>query len=466
MAKSLTAAAVAKFRPGPVRREIPDAHGLILIVQSSGHKSWAMRFRRPDGKSAKLTLGPVDLSGAEAASEPVIGAPLTLSAARRLAAEVHRQRALGRDPVADYRAEKLRRRSKLSQSADNTFAAAARYYVEHGRKKRKRNRGWRATAQLLGLAYPQADGGDPEFIRGGLAERWREKPIAEITSEDIFILVDEAREKGVPGRPPRNTGMSDVRAREVATALSGMFRWLLDRRRIRSNPCIGIGKPKPPAARERVLNTVANQRGADELVWLWAACDAVGEPLGPMCKLLLLTGARRSEVAGMTRDELSDDLTTWSIPGTRTKNGRPHVVPLPPLAREILMSLPARGAYVFSTTGRTPVSGFSKMKQRLDRAMLAAAREKDEDAAVQPWRLHDLRRTFATGANEIGVAPHIVEACINHVSGARAGIAGTYNRAAHAEDKRKAMELWARHVQGIVSGRAAKNVVDLSRTKV
>lgn len=176
--------------------------------------------------------------------------------------------------------------------------------------------------------------------------------------------------------------------------------------------------------------------------------------LSALLKLLLLTGCRLNEVAGMTRTELSDDGATWNIPGSRTKNKRPHVVPLAHLAREPLNSVkPIAGeaGLVFTTTGRSPVSGWSKIKRRLDEAM-----------KIPPWRLHDLRRTTATGMAEIGIAPHIVEAALNHISGAKAGVAGTYNRAAYAEEKRAALERWALHVQGLVSERPA-NVVKMRK---
>ena len=114
MAKTLTAAAVKNFRPGKVRREIPDGGcpGLYLVIHASGRRSWAMRFRRPSGKPAKLTLGPVDLSGKEAEGEPVLNSPLTLASVRRLATEIHRQRAMGHDVVADHDASRRRQKSE------------------------------------------------------------------------------------------------------------------------------------------------------------------------------------------------------------------------------------------------------------------------------------------------------------------------------------------------------------------
>jgi integrase len=123
------------------------------------------------------------------------------------------------------------------------------------------------------------------------------------------------------------------------------------------------------------------------------------------------------------------------------------VVPLPPLARELIRSRVEQGYLLFSTTGVTPVSGWTAIKQRLDRAM-----------KIPAWRLHDLRRTAATGMAELGIPPHIIEALLNHVSGARAGVAGIYNRALYSAEKKAGLERWATHIEGLVSGREAKVV--------
>ena len=453
----LTAVAVKKLKPNKERREVADGNGLHLVIQPSGTKSWAVRYRRADGRPVKLTLGTCDVTGNELKGEPVIGGHLTLAAARKLTAEVQRQRALGNDPVADKKAQKLRQRQVAVDAADNTFLSGARYYIEHGRKKRTakgllRNRGWRDTAAVLGLRYD--DAGEPTLIKNGLAERWRDKPLAKIDVDDIHVIVDEAREKGIPGRPVRNSEASDVRGREMGTALSGMFRFLVAKRRVASNPSIGLHRPDAPVARDRVLNIKADVRGADELRWLWKASDRVGAPMGALAKLLLLTGQRRSEVAEMLIEELSDDLSTWRIPGARTKNGRPHEVPLAPLARDILAELigERKSGFVFvSGTGETPLSGFSKGKRTLDEAMLEAAREDDPNATIKPWRLHDLRRTAVTGMVEIGVAPHVVEAVVNHISGVKAGVAGTYNQSTLDKPKREALENWATYIQALTT---------------
>jgi integrase len=148
----------------------------------------------------------------------------------------------------------------------------------------------------------------------------------------------------------------------------------------------------------------------------------------------------------------------------RTKNRRAHVVPLAPAAQAIVAAAPrVEGCrFVFSTTGRTPVSGWSKVKRRLDAAMVVAARaERGPDATVPPWRLHDLRRTAVTGMAELGIAPHVIEMAVNHVSGHRGGVAGVYNKSELLPERRAALERWAAHVAGLVEGKQA-NVADLA----
>ena len=442
--KALTAAAVAKFKAGATRRRIrdPGARSLFLVIEPSGHKAWQMRFRRPGGRDARITLGPLDLSGRELTGDPQIGMPLTLAAARQLAAAVHRERALGRDPIADRKTARHRKRVETETRATNTFGAAVRDYVlEHARHNRK----GRETARMLGLDYDKTGNIELTAIRGGLAERWADRPVAEIDGHDIWNVVDETRRVGVPGLAVRNGGISEPRARMFFVALSSLFSWLRRHRRVDGNPCASVPRPAKAEARERLLSKA-------EIVSFWKAADRMGEPFGIVLKLLLLTGCRLREVAGMRRGELSDD-GTWDLPGARTKNKKPHTVPLPPLACELISGTMTNGDLVFSTTGVTPVSGWSRMKQRLDRLMLREARRD-----VEPWRLHDLRRTCATGMAEIGIAPHIVEAVLNHISGAKGGIAGVYNRAQYAAEKKAALERWAAHVETLISGRPAKVV--------
>jgi Arm domain-containing DNA-binding protein len=285
MASLLTAASVRRLKPGAHRIELRDAGcpGLILLIQPSGYKSWVMRFSRPNGELTRLTLGPVDLDHDESLDEPIVGIPLTLASARRLASEVNRERAMGRDFVAAKHQEKLEREARAAATFDQ---AALDFVEQHVRRKLRR---WHHQAQLLGIQLA-ADGETLELVPKGLAARWRSRPISEIDADDIFTIVDEAREKGVPGRGRRNKGSSEPRARKMHGALSKMFGWLIERRRAKVNPCAGI-KTDAPKARKRVLTDA-------EIAYFWVATDKVTKPFGQALKLLLLTGDRRNEVGG------------------------------------------------------------------------------------------------------------------------------------------------------------------------
>jgi integrase len=473
MSKRLTAAAVAKLRAGKTGREVPDGTvpGMYLDIRSTGSKAFVFRYRRPDGRPAKMTIGSVDVSGKENGGDPVLRGHLTLAAARVLATEARRQVALGRDPGAEHLAEKERRRSVALEKASTTFSAcAARFIAEHRvPKKGRKPRNWREVARILGLAYPQDDG-EPTEIEGGLASRWRDKPISEIDGHDVHSLIDEARRRGVPGLERRNEGISDARGRRMADALGSMFGWLLQHRRIAVDPTVGVWKPPAPAARERVLNCKPDVRRADELRWFWSACgsEKVGPTWGTLFRVLLATGLRRDEVGEMQWRELSDDLSVLRLDGSRTKNGRPHSLSFPPLVRDLLHSLPKfeRCPWVFSLNGETRVGGYAKAKKRLDEAMLALAREEcGPDASIPEFRLHDLRRSAATAMVELGTPIDVVEQVLNHQSGTRAGVAGTYIRATLETEKAVALRKWAEHIERAVKGESAKVVTMPGRAR-
>src|SRR5262245_35932202 len=163
----LTVAAIKKLKPG----EVPDGHGLRLVVYPTGRMAWIMRFRQPDGKQAKLTLGPCEL---EAKGEPAMGVPLSLPMARVLAISINMRRHQGSDVAMEHR---LRRSRHIDPKA--SFANAARDYVELEARDRKKNRGWKGTARMLGLLYDEDD--EPTTVKGGLCDRWRNKPVSSIT---------------------------------------------------------------------------------------------------------------------------------------------------------------------------------------------------------------------------------------------------------------------------------------------
>jgi integrase len=455
--KMLTAAAIEKYKPTKTVREIKDAAtmGLYLTIHPTGTKVWCMKLMRPGGASGQklghLTLGRVDLSGAELEGEPVIGQPLSLAAARLLAARIHRDRKLGKDVIGEHKAAKLRQRLQAQTDQANTFGSAARQFIERYAKKEQRR--WRDTAAVLGFDYPP-DEAEPVLRKDGLAMQWAAKPLKEIDRALIRITIEEAGANGIPGSAKRTKGHSDARERAVLSALSGVFSWLLSKGKIEANPCAGI-EVKLWNERERFLSN-------DEIRWFWQASVAEGQPFGNIFRLLLLTGQRLNEIAAMQRAELFDN--ALNLPGSRTKNHRPHIVPLCQAALDLIPAVETD--YVFTTTGVSPVSGWSTVKTRLDAAMLKIARKEKGNAFTIPhWQLHDLRRTAITGMNELRIEPWVVEQVVNHVSGpAKKGVAGVYNKARLLPERKIALQRWSDHVHGLVSGTQA-NVIPLRRVE-
>ena len=450
----LTSTGIRTYAPTTKRREIPDAHarGLYLILQPkpSGAKSWALRFRRPNGKAAKMTLGPVDLSDRETHDDPVLGAPLSLGQARELAARIDRKRKRGIDVIEEYKAAEARRKTAAADLSANTFGALVReFFTDYQTKRKARQRRWRDTASVLGLRYkpdanPATD--EPEMSKGGLAEKWADKPVASIDGHDVHAVVSEAKK------------LNDGRARKMHAALSVFFGWLIRERRIASNPCAGVWRPGPPPPRERTLTN-------SEIVTFWRGCDKVGTPFGPLFKIMLLTGCRLREAANMTHSEIDKD-GIWTVPGNRTKNGRPLSLTLPTLAREIIDDVPViegEAGYVFTTTGKTPVSGFSRAKALLDDAMLAELQKDDPKAKLSDWRLHDLRRTAATKLAELGVELPVIEKTLNHVSGSFGGIVSVYQKHEYKSEIADALKRWSTHLQGLIADR--DNVIDMKRKR-
>jgi hypothetical protein len=276
-AKPLTAAAVLKLRPAKDRLEIPDGGclGLYLVIQPSGSKVWALRYRRPDGRPAKLVLGSVFVKDGDTKDfakdtkepdEPKIGDHHTLAAVHWLAAKLRHEIAQGRDPAAVHLKEKKQRRILAAEASGNTFAAAARDFIaQHSSKKVRR---WHEQARLLGL--------NPETltpIPKGLVERWAERPVSKIDGHDIHAIVDETRRLGAPGLDRRSSGPTESRARAMFAGLSKLFAWLIQHRRVETNPCTSVHRPESSKARDRVLSNA-------EIVRFWRATDSVGEPFG------------------------------------------------------------------------------------------------------------------------------------------------------------------------------------------
>jgi integrase len=225
-----------------------------------------------------------------------------------------------------------------------------------------------------------------------------------------------------------------------------VFAWAEKRGAVTVNPFAALPVAKSIAKRERVLSDA-------EIAEIWRVAGDVAAPYGTIIRLLILTGQRRGEVAGMTWDELSDDLATWTLPGERTKNGVAHTVPLSAPARDILKTMPEseiddqreRHGLVLPGAIGTPFAGWSKAKKALDNAITkarASSRGEDRHKAALPipWNVHDLRRTVATSLQRLGVRLEVTEAVLNHISGSRGGIAGVYQRPDWGAEKRAALD--------------------------
>ena len=254
--------------------------------------------------------------------------------------------------------------------------------------------------------------------------------IGEVRRADIVELLDELQHRH---------GLRHMTNR-VRASLICLFGYAIERQLVEINPAAGTKRRQVERPRERVLSR-------DELRLLWRALDIIPEPGRSYIRILMLTGCRREEARAMQWDELDLESRLWSLPSQRTKGARAHEIPLSDGAAEIIFSMPRNGPYVFTIDGKRPMA-VHQIKARLDR-----------ETGIQDWRLHDLRRTLRSGLAELGVSYEIAERVIGH---AMPQLERTYNVFAYREEKRNALERWARHLAIIVTdGRAAPNVVPL-----
>ncbi|UOA32551.1 Prophage integrase IntA [Sulfitobacter sp. DSM 110093] len=410
MAKALTATAINAAKPGPNRREISDGgqEGLFLIVQPSGSKSWALRYRSV-GKPVKLTLG----------AWPA----MSLAKARAAAAEALEAAKSGDDPAAKKRAEKAARLEVDLSERDKVKTLIGQY--DNLRLKGLRSR---ATVRR-------------ELDRFVVAA-WGERDIHTIAKRDVIDLLDGIAESG-----------RAVTANRVRAYLNTFMNWCVERDILAMSPATGVKRVVKEASRERVLSD-------DEIRWLWRACDEL-DLWGPFTKTLLLTGQRLGEVAGMREAEITS--ATWHLDAKRTKNGRAHDVPLSEAALDVLAStMKIKGAgYLFTTTGASALSNFHRGREAVAAKMVEiAAKERGEPVEIPHWTFHDLRRTAATGMARLGIPVRVTEAVLNHVSGTGGGIVAVYQRHDYADEKRAALDAWTRYVVSIVEGRA-ENVIQI-----
>jgi integrase len=264
-------------------------------------------------------------------------------------------------------------------------------------------------------------------------------------------------------RPLHSLGMADISHRDIAARLtaitrdhsahtaaaarrsiSALCKWAMEEGLITANPVIGTRKPAEAKPRDRVLSDA-------ELVAIWRGCG--DDEFGKIVRLLLLLGCRRQEIGGMRRSEFDDlDAGVWTLPKERSKNHRAHTLTLPSPALAIIRALP-RGErdHLFGARPDDGFTSWSNAKAELDQRLADA---------VKPWRLHDVRRTVATGMADIGIEPHVIEAALNHFSGHRRGVAGVYNRSSYDRAVKAALARWSEHVLALVDGRPS-NVVPL-----
>jgi integrase len=442
MSKALTAASLLKLKADPAkRREIPDGilAGLYFVIQPTGRKSWAVRYRAA-GTPKKLTLGnSLFANDPDAAGEE-------LTRMRREAASVLERVRRGEDPGADKQIAKRESKDEDSINRDRFRTIAERYLKEYASKRRN----YPEKARLLGLNLKGEVNGQRAV---GL---WGEKRIQDITRRDIREHLEKLAQTAPIG------------ANRTFAELRKFFNWTVGKDILPASPMTDLQPPSEENdSRNRVLIRRKEVPGSsdNELRWLWQACEAYDEaagrgPFGPFLQLLTLTGQRRTEVSDMTWGEIDMDAAEWVIPAARSKNGEPHVVPLSEQAMAILRSLPrikGKAGYVFTTDGEHPVSGFSRMKQRIDKLMGASAGEVE----IPDWTLHDIRRTVAAGMQRIGVKMEVTEKVLNHKSGSFRGIAGIYQVHDYADEKRTALEAWGSFVADLIAGSDKSNVVPL-----
>jgi integrase len=405
----LTVAGIKALKPQAKPYEVKDdaIAGAWVEVRPSGAVSYVLHYRFAE-KSRKLTIGKFDVDEGG------------LSKAREAAREARNALGQGIDPAASKRAAKAARAAIARQAeaipepapaAPDLVETVAAEFIERYAKTNTRD--WKETDRLL---------------QRNVVPHWRGRRLSEISKADIHAVLDLMIDRGAA-----------VGANRMFAQLRKMCGWAVSRGLIERSPCEGIIKPSSETKRDRVLDD-------HELAQVWRACEEIGFPFGPMMQLLILTGQRRGEVGGLAYSELDLSGALWTIPAARVKNKRQHNVPLSPQSLALLRGVPriVGSDFVFSTTGKTAASGFSNSKEHLDRVLLTL-----DPQPLDPWTIHDLRRSVASGMARIGVALHVIERVLNHVSGSFSGIVGVYQRHSYQAEMRAALDAWAAHIENI-----------------
>jgi integrase len=398
----LTKVNIAKVSVPPGKSEIiafdSAIPGFGLRVRISGSRNWIFQYRI-GVKQRKISLG--------AASA------ITAQDARKRASELYARTKLGQDPGG----EKIESRAKVVE----TFGSILRPFL---------------LVKKAALKPRTLEAVERHLLKH--SKRLHALQLNAIDRRTVATLLAELATNNGP-----NLAVS------VRASLSTFFTWAMKEGLADSNPIIATNKAVTAGARDRVLDN-------GELHLIWNALPS--NDYGDIVRLLALTGQRRDEIGSLRWSEVNLDKALISLPSERTKNSRPHDIPLSPAALSILKARPRRAGRDHVFGGPNGFRGWSNYKTAID-ARIAAK------GAIAPWRLHDLRRTCSTRLHdELGIAPHVVEAVLNHVSGHKAGVAGVYNRALYNKEKAIALARWAERLMAIVTGKDSK-VVAISKGK-
>jgi integrase len=385
--------------------------GLAVRVTTKGTRTFLVQW------TDKLTRRKV--------REPLgVWGSITIEQARSAARARLGEVAKGLDPVADRNRKRAAAEREKAELALTLDALLARWADLHLSSRRPRY----ADEAVRSVRFAFA--------------RQLGEPAARLSRAQTVAVLDEIVAKGNP-----------VTAGRTMAYARACYSWAEKRGMVPLNPFRNLPVSAATTERERVLSD-------EELRDIWAAAVATPYPFGPFYQIAILTLQRRDEVAGMRWSELSPDGCTWLIPGARMKNGKPHDVHLSPPARQILRQLPRRDGHdlVFSTTGRTPISGFSRAKQALDATVVMMRRGNGRPSktspALVPWRLHDIRRTGVSTLARLGVDSVVADKLLGHQAAKLRGVAAVYQRHDFAEERARALETWASHVIEIVGENA------------
>lgn len=331
--------------------------GFGLKVTPAGTKIYLFQYRL-GGRGAKVRRYTIGKHGA-----------LTPDKARREADRLHILVRQGIDPQGE-------KQDRQRKAVDLAFSDYADRFVDDCLKVRWKRSHKDGESLLRLYAKP---------VLGN-------KPLPDITRADIRAVLNPVKRK-------------TATCRNLFAVLRRLFRWAVSEGDIAMSPLAGMEPPALPQKRDRFLSDV-------ELKLVWRGTEQMEYPFAPLFRLLIITGQRVEEVAGVDWRELDRDAGMWSLPADRAKNGEASQVPLSDLAIAELDALAKRkkkdkwpkSGLVFTTTGETSVSGFSRAKARLDKEATKLGTKEDDPVTIPPWRLHDLRRTLATGMQRLGVA--------------------------------------------------------------